>query len=117
MVIAGAGCITGDTIINFNRCGKGFKKTIREAYKSYGQKGVTSSYNWDLSHPTFVRSFQGHLIKLNKIKRIVKSGTRVVYKLTLENGKTLKATSDHKIMTNEGFVQLGELNKSNHLVM
>jgi len=113
MILAGAGCITGDTVINFNRCKKGFKKTIRGAFKSFNQK----EDNWDLQHPTYVRSFKGHDIRLHKVIGIVRSGRRVVYRLTLENGRSLKATSDHKIMTQEGFVPLGKLAKSEHLVM
>lgn len=103
------GCLSGDTVIRFNRCKKGFKLSIKKAYEHYNHLG-SNYHNWDLTVPTYVRSFNGLDIKLHEIENIVFSGVREVYTLTLADGKKLKATADHKIMTSRGWVEVKNLN-------
>lgn len=59
--------------------------------------------------PTYVRSFDGDRIRLHKITGCTHSGKKKVYLLTLDDGKTIKATECHRIMTTRGWVPLGEL--------
>jgi len=113
LIQSDTGCISGDTIINFNRAKKGFKTTIKRAYEGFNQL----KYKWDLSKTTYIRSFNGKTIKLHEIEDIVYSGIKEVYKLELENGLTLKCTEDHKIMTDIGYVALNELKNSNCKIM
>lgn len=116
-VVAGAGCITGDTGIRFNRASKGFKMTIKKAFEAFNHENpVRGGSGWSKEFKTYVRSFKSDVIKLHEVEGIVYSGRKRVYKLILENGLELKATKCHKIMTQDGWVELGKLNKS-HYVM
>ena len=40
-----------------------------------------------------------------------KTGTKELLKITLENGASLRATADHKILTTKGYVEAGKLEK------
>lgn len=118
-VISGpAGCLTGDTIIKYNRAKTGRKGKLKNMYTSFHKAPVKGSNGWDRSIPTKVRSYisSENRVKLNDVEDIVYSGKKDVYCLTLADGKTLKATADHQIMTKDGFVQLKNLKKGS-LVM
>lgn len=100
-----AGCIDGDTIIRYNRASFGSKRSIRGIYEAL--HGI-SSRQWRKDIPTKVRSYikASNVISLNDAEDIIYSGRQGVYKLTLEDGKTLKATADHKILTENGYKPL-----------
>ena len=118
-IISGpAGCLTGDTIIKYNRARTGRKGKLKNMYTSFHKAPVKGSNGWDRSIPTKVRSYisSENRVKLNDVEDIVYSGKKDVYCLTLADGKTLKATADHQIMTKDGFVQLKNLKKGS-LVM
>ncbi|OGH06508.1 MAG: hypothetical protein A2W22_06105 [Candidatus Levybacteria bacterium RBG_16_35_11] len=123
IVVDGAeGCLTGDTIIKCNRATLGRKFTLKWMYYQYHREGLNESglkrfKGWDLNIPTYVRSFDGFLIKLHKIKDVVYSGRKKVFKLILEDGKELKATANHKILTQNGFIDLTQLDKEKDFVM
>jgi superfamily II DNA or RNA helicase len=59
--------------------------------------------------PTYVRSYNGNKIILHKIKGCTYSGIKSVYRITLENGKTIKTTECHRMMTQRGWVPTGHL--------
>jgi hypothetical protein len=105
-----AGCLSGDTKINFNRTELGRVFTIENAYKSWnGIYRPGSRGGWNRLMPTFVRSFNGVSIRLNEVEDIVYSGKKNLFLLELENGLKLKATINHEIMTDCGWVELGKL--------
>lgn len=113
VLIAGkAGCLTGDTLVRFNRGGIGRYTTLANVFiKFHG--GGRNDQKWDLSIPTYVRSFNsalGHL-GLNQVKDVMYSGVKDVYELRLGNGSTLKLTADHKVLTKRGFIAAGKLTK------
>lgn len=103
------GCLSGDTVIRYNRASLGRKMTIKDMYLK--QNNLPNTRKWNLKIPTFVRSFieKDNQIRLNKVDCITYSGKKMVYQLLLEDGKSLKATIEHKIMTDKGFVELGQL--------
>jgi len=102
------GCVTGDTLINVNRAGRGGKYRIDHIYAMYHKTYIKG---WNLAIPTCVRSYdsQEHKIKLHPLKDCVYAGKKKVYLLSLKNGYTLKATAEHKIMTSQGFKELKHL--------
>ena len=114
IIESSTGCLSGNTKIRVNRASRGFEISLAELY--YKQNGINNnSYhgkNWDLTIPTKVRSFNGNLIQLNTIEKVIYSGIKKTYKLTLFNEKKLVCTNDHKIMTKRGFVRLRDLKKS-----
>ena len=110
-----AGCLSGDTVIRYNRARFGGKKTIRDLYNAFHG---TEGRRWDKNTKTYVRSFIGaeNCVRLNEIEDVVYSGKKPVYLLTLEDGKTIKATSDHKILTKSGFKPLINLTTDDYVM-
>ena len=121
--ISPPGCLTGDTEIRTNRASLGRKHTLKWMYNQYHNnpdkltKMNQLEHKWDLKIPTYVRSYNGKDIRLHKIKDVLYSGKKEVYFLILEDEGFIKATFDHKIMTNNGFIELGKLNKNKDLIM
>jgi hypothetical protein len=118
------GCLAGDTMIRVSRASKGFLTSIKRMFNQLHNNpdklkwlGKGMYHQWRTDIPTFVRSYNGHVIKLHKIKDVVYSGKKKVYEMILEDGKKIKATANHKIMTNNGFIELLKLDKEKDLVM
>lgn len=111
------GCLSGDTVIRYNRATLGKKITLKDMYER--QNNISKRYKWDLSIPTKVRSYieKEDKIRLNEVDCVTYSGKKMVYKLTLEDGKNLKATIEHKIMTDKGFIELGNLKKGDMVMV
>lgn len=105
------GCVTGDTIINCNRSGAGFKITLRDLFIKF------NGGRWDKSIPTKVRSCVGDRIRLHTIRDVVYQGAKLTYKLTLEDGKSIRATDNHEFMTQRGWVRLRDLQKTDSIMV
>jgi DNA-binding transcriptional regulator YiaG len=99
------GCLTGDTLVNVN----GIECSLRELHINY-----KSFINKDF---VFIKSYDGKKLFFNKVKDVMYSGIKEVFKLTLENRMTIVGTADHKIMTkgNE-WVKLGKIKDKEVLV-
>jgi len=74
------------------------------------------SKQWNLTKPTRVRSLKEGLIRLHLIKDVVYSGKKEVSELELQNGRRIKLTQEHKVMTEEGWKQLRELNTTDRIM-
>jgi hypothetical protein len=138
IINAPTGCLTGDTEIMLNRSGNGGRMTLFEAYcKTHGNpmdipKGFCGcgcgnrvpdirskcirghhSYGikWKNGLPK-IRSLLGNQLGSQPILDIVYSGKKKVYELTLNNGMVIRGTNCHPILTNRGYVPLGQLDQS-----
>lgn len=107
------GCLTGDTEVYFNR-GRGFAMSLKTAYENFNHLS-RKNYHWDRSKPTYIRAYTNHCITLHAIDDIVYSGVQQVFKITLANGRSLKCTARHLIMTDAGFIPTYQI--LNHRVM
>lgn len=108
------GCIVGESVIRFNRGEKGFAMTIEFAYRQFNNlRSAGIRRHWRKHIATYVRSFNGQNIQLQKILDIIYSGKKPVWELTLANGKSLQGTFDHLVMTDTGYVKLGQLSTQN----
>ena len=56
-----------------------------------------------------------HKNKYKKISDKMIQKKKRYLKIKLSNGNVLKATEDHKVLTNEGWVEIGSLEKGNKL--
>jgi hypothetical protein len=115
-IIGSTGCLSGDTIIEINRAKLSKKVKIEDLFLRFNglpsrSRRLNKRLYWDSSIPTFVRfrSDDG-FIRLNKLFAALKSGIKVVYELKTEDNKVIKATVDHRFLTNEGWKKLGDLN-------
>lgn len=101
MVVAGCGCLTGDTTIQLNRAGKGFRSSLLKAYlKHSGVGGMGPA--WDPSIKTYIRGDVGDRIGLIEVEDIVYSGPKEVFLLTTDSGKSLKMTACHPVLCSDG---------------
>lgn len=112
------GCLSGDTEVKISRAKNTRTWKLSDLYIKSNGIGMFAKNGklFDLSIPLFIRSYNGEEIRLHKINEVLYSGKKNVNLLTLENGLTIKGTSDHKIMTQNGWVELCNLT-SNDLVM
>lgn len=98
-------CVAGDTVLQLNRGGKGFKCTIADAFK---RSTTVDRYAWDPTIPTYIRAKQGNRVGLQLVKRFIKKGVRQTITLELEDGKQLRLTNDHQVLTDSGFRSIRE---------
>lgn len=115
VALGGTGCLTGDTRINCNRAEKGRTFTIADMFFQYHNNSKSKKL-WNMNIPTYVRSYNGKSIGLQKIKDVVYSGKQDVFELTLENDKLIKATKNHLIMTKRGWIELHNLNMDDEVM-
>ncbi len=100
------GCVAGDTELQvLFGAGKGRKITIAELYR-LNRKGRTRA-----------RSFKADHFGQHDVIEVLQSGVKDVWELHLSDGKKLKATADHPILTTRGFVELGSLMYGDHVVV
>lgn len=105
------GCISGDAVIHVN-----FRKayqpmTLKELYEHWTKR---PQYHADGSYK--VRCLRDNTFRLHDVKDVVYSGRKPVYLLTLSNGYSVKATADHEILTDAGFVELQNLHVGDNVM-
>lgn len=99
-------CVSGGTILNLNRGGKGFRMTIREAHKRFSHEG---RYEWDPTITTYVRSKVGEEIRLTRVLDVLYKGRKRTLQISLKNGRLLRLTEDHEVLTSGGYVPAAQL--------
>jgi DNA polymerase-3 subunit alpha len=82
----------------FNKC---IPLDIKISLKDGTKKTVEELLNGDFSEMEFV-SLIGDEIISSKLKTIHKNGIKKLFKITLSNGQTVRATENHKFMTHDG---------------
>lgn len=104
------GCLAGDSVVRVNRGGRDYSISLSRAFAFQNPN--------DMGQPikTMVRSFLGDRVGFHSTGGIVYSGQHETFELVLENGRVIRATADHEILTEEGYVSLGGL-ASSHKVM
>lgn len=113
IVRAPTGCLSGDTLIGINRGGKSWQiKLVDLVHRENGgdiQRGHAAS-KWDPSIPTTVRTRASDgFIRLAPLRAAYSSGAKPVFLVTLEDGRSVKGTLDHRFLTPEGWATLGDL--------
>ena len=86
-------CLTGDTIVS--------NTTIKKLFERQTKKYLRSIY------------LDTGKIRNNKIKAIAQSGIKKVFRLTLADGRLIKASADHMFLTKNGWIKLKDLNIRN----
>lgn len=99
-------CVTGDSkITTLTKGGKPKRVAIADLYSRYQSKQY-----WDMAD-NLVRVYDEAtgVLKPAKIKEVFSTGVKPVYALTIENGKMIKSTQDHKFLTKDGFKRLADI--------
>jgi thymidylate synthase (FAD) len=124
-------CLAANTEITFVNCegqsNKKLKKTIGELYDLWangekairhrsirGRKGETPGlYRRDCKQRIRkmrlrVLNEETGIFEIGHIKDVICSGIQPIYRLTLENGKTLDCTENHRLFTQSGWQTMGD---------
>lgn len=114
LLAAEQGCLTGDTIVTVNRRGKGYSLRLDELVRRW-ESG--SPDRW--GHPRYVAYSDGEtyvrsLLSNGQLGRALlvgaqNTGRREVFLLALADGRSIKATAKHEIVTPAGKVPLEKL--------
>lgn len=110
------GCVAGDTVIQVNRGGKGFKIAVGKAFEHFNQKSK-KNYNWDLKISTNVRALGEKRFIQHRVKNFLDKGEKEVLIIELEDGKKLKVTPDHLILTEADWKRADELSLDDLVVV
>lgn len=96
-------------MISINRASKGSTIKLRDLYLR--TNGIAPNINFNQNIPTYVRSFNGESIKLNKVKNVFLSGIKETWRFKFNKSGTvyLRATPSHKFLTARGFIKGREL--------
>ncbi len=111
-------CITGDSLISTN---KGLMK-MENLIGEYGKENIDVATDNRVpikisdGKNTYLMQKEQRGVSFNSISKAFCTGIKEVYKITTESGYELKATKDHKILTNEGWIELSQLETSRHKV-
>lgn len=99
-------CLSGDTLVTTERRNSGSKRVkISKLYKRY-----TSRADWNKSD-CLVRIYDrtANCFVSSRIKEVFYRGKQPVYRLTLDNGKSITSTKNHRHLTTNGYKALGDL--------
>ena len=121
-------CISGDETFyraSHNKSGKStFRPTIGEMYKIKNDVNYAKKTNHYYLHESYNYNGYGHAFSLNENQRLVKNkikdirfiGIKPIYRTTLDNGKTIDTTINHKFPTSNGEKKLEDINIENDLL-
>jgi len=113
------GCLSGDTEIQVSRGKLSRRFTIKRLYNHYNNnpdKIIIKNKMFNLKTPSFIRAFDGTRIRLHKLKNVMYSGKKQLYRLQLKDGRTINATSNHKFLTRNGWKPLEKLRKNEEVM-
>lgn len=110
-MLTGADCLSGDTMINVSRAGKGFQMTVRDLVSRFnGDDAHLPGRRWRSDISTYVSRAEGDVVRLGRLDAAWMSGVKEVFELTTETGRWVKASAEHPFLTEDGeWVKLGDL--------
>ena len=92
-------CLSGDTRI---RLADGRRMRLSEVYA--------------LQPKELMSMWPDGTIKPHKVKRIVKTGNKPLYKVKTRDGKQIKLTMEHRLLTTEGYMPLSDMKIGTELI-
>ncbi|AFZ45498.1 thymidylate synthase, flavin-dependent [Halothece sp. PCC 7418] len=111
-------CLAGDTEVTFVKASGSLKKAkISELYKSWLNKDKENKVqnNNKSQERDFVKNLPLRVLneetgkfQISRIKDVLCSGVQPVYRLTLEDSKQLDCTTNHKLLTIQGWQRMGK---------
>lgn len=107
------GCITGSAYISIRKRGSDMYPTLETLYRRFHHVYGKGKGNYSETNEVFARCIDPETgrIHYEQILDVIKSGDKQVYELTLDVGYKLRATEDHPILTDKGFVPLTQLHR------
>lgn len=101
LLLDSQGCISGDMIIDTKHRDSVKKYTLRNLNRAWQNGGLKKDFQISCLLDTY--------FGWNDVEDIIYSGQKEVYEIELDNGYTIEATKDHKILTNVGYKELKDI--------
>lgn len=102
------GCLASSAEIKIRRNGALRRYTIEQAFRLFNCVELNNRQaGWH--GVTEVRSWNGKYIQPHRIRKIIRSGVKPVFQLSIAMQKPLKLTGDHEVLTNRGWVPVHSL--------
>ncbi|MEK7991807.1 MAG: FAD-dependent thymidylate synthase [Thiotrichaceae bacterium] len=111
-------CLTGDTEITFNRPDRWAKGIHTKQTGNKGQSFTLERLYHLWNTPNYHAQIKNMLLRVydeknavftvSHIKDVLHSGVKEVFEVTLEDGKKLKCSKDHQLLTTNGWQRLEE---------
>lgn len=95
------GCIDGDMIVKYGVSGAIRTVPLSELHRLYSKSPVKEKYT--------IRCLKDGVFGQHPIKNVVYSGDKDVFSVRLDDGKSVNATADHKILTDRGYIEVCNL--------
>lgn len=117
---AASGCIAGEAELVVNRGGKGFRITMKDLYEKFHGR-LDQGKGWDLSIPTCVSQgdFDAMTVRSGRISDVMYSGLKetVVVHTASYPSKSIRLTTDHRVMTEKGWCPIGSLDVGDKILV
>jgi hypothetical protein len=98
------GCVASSTRVKVNRGGASREYSIEELYRKFHSVGLAPrERGFDLTIPTYCRSWNGKFIQRNRIVNVLRQGEKKVFRIKLKRHE-IKVTEDHELLTQRGWV-------------
>lgn len=109
------GCLAGDTPVVVRRQERHTRPmTLQALYEKFTRQ---SARQWDPAYPTFLQSLTDtEQLFYNPIEAVIAVGVKPLVQVTFSDGSVLRATSDHPVLTSNGFVSAGDLTLASAVV-
>lgn len=102
-------CLSGDTVVYRVSSNQISYRaiTIKEIYQAWTSKSVAGKRH--RTHGIHILGLVGNRVKSVRISQVWSTGIKDVYEVTTLSGKTVRATQEHRFLTDEGWRELGEI--------
>lgn len=92
------GCVCGDTTVEVCQDGRVYRSSIESLYRMFHASG--EDVDWT------IQCWKGRdSIGFSEIVDVINSGNKRCIRLTMDSGTYLVCTNDHKVLTDEGWVE------------
>jgi DNA-directed DNA polymerase III PolC len=89
---------------SFNKCASATTRVILP-----DGKRIRLSEAFRLNPPEIMSMWADGTIRPHKVARIVRTGRKFVYRVRCESGRQIRATADHRLLTTEGYLEIGQM--------
>jgi hypothetical protein len=103
-------CLSGDTEIIVNRGGNAKRYTLKKFVRKFSG-GETRGRCWDPSVTSHIQSYdeESETFRLNEVMAVHTTGVKRTHRILLEGGKEIRATAEHRFLTDHGWMRLGDI--------
>jgi hypothetical protein len=110
-----SGCLSGDTIVQCQRSGNYYNWTLKELYERI-ELGKHWGVRYNPEIPTLIRTqLPNGATTYLPIEKVFKSGIKPVIRISLDDGSSVLATSEHEWFTLDGWKRTDALTTSDEI--